>query len=193
MNGYRIRSAVPDDAAQIARIYGYYVENTAVSFEYLPPTEDEIRSRILRYRQRYPYLCAEQDGALVGFAFAHAFRERPAYDYAAETSIYIRHDMRRSGVGRLLYDALEAGLKGMGVTNLYACIAVPDGDDPHLTNASPLFHERLGYRVCGTFYNCGRKFGRWYTMIWMEKIIGGFADDPPPLVPYPAVENEITP
>ena len=184
MSGYHIRSAVPDDAAQLLDIYGHYVENTAVSFEYEPPEEAEFRERIVRYRSRYPYLCAEKDGRIDGFAFAHAFRERPAYDYAAEVSIYIRSEVRRTGLGKLLYTALEDALKGMGVTNLYACIAVADDGDPYLTNASPLFHEHMGFRVCGTFFNCGRKFGRWYTMIWMEKIIGEYTDDPPPLIPY---------
>lgn len=184
MSGYHIRNAAPEDAAALREIYRYYVEHTAVSFEHEPPTQEEFRGRIERCQRRYPYLCAEHDGGIAGFAFAHAFRERAAYDYAAEVSIYIRRDMRRKGVGRLLYTALEDALKQMGVTNLYACIAVPDGDDPYLTDDSPRFHERLGYHPCGAFHNCGRKFDRWYTMIWMEKIIGAYADDPAPLIPY---------
>ena len=185
MEAFHIRRALPEDAAQLLAIYRWYVENTAVSFEHEPPTEEEFRARICYYSRRYPYLCITEGDVIVGFAFAHAFRERAAYDYSAETTIYLRHDMRRRGAGRMIYTALEDELKKMGVTNLYACIAVPDGDDPHLSPASPLFHEKLGFTTCGTFRNCGRKFGRWYTMIWMEKIIGEFADDPPALIPYP--------
>jgi len=187
MEEYTIRIAEPGDAAELLGIYRYYVENTAVSFEHQPPTVEEFRARICYYRRKYPYLCILQGDVIVGFAFAHAFRERAAYDYAAETTIYLRHDMRRRGAGRLIYTALENELKRMGVTNLYACIAVPDGEDPHLSSASPLFHERLGFHTCGTFQNCGRKFGRWYTMIWMEKIVGEFDDNPSPLIPYPAL------
>lgn len=184
MEKYTIRSVTSDDAAELLNIYRWYVENTAVSFEHEPPTEEEFLARIRYYQRRYPYLCITQGDVIVGFAFAHAFRERAAYDYAAETTIYLRHDMRRRGAGRAIYTALEEELGKMGVTNLYACIAQPDDDDPYLTNDSPLFHERLGFRKCGTFFNCGRKFGRWYTMIWMEKIIADFSDSPQPLIPY---------
>ena len=180
-----IRRATPDDAAAIAAIYAYYVKNTAVTFENEPPGAEEIRERIETYSRRYPYLCITQGDTIIGFAFAHHFRERPAYDYAAEVSIYLHHDHRRGGAGTLIYSALENELKKMGVKSLYACIAVPGGDDPHLTNASPLFHEKCGYHLCGTFRNCGRKFNKWYDMIWMGKIIGDFSDDPQPLIPYP--------
>ncbi len=190
MNDYIIRTVTPDDAARLLEIYRWYVENTAVSFEHTPPTVEEFRARICYYRRKYPYLCIIQGDTIVGFAFAHAFRERAAYDYSAETTIYLRHDMRRKGAGRLLYTALENELKKMGVTNLYACIAVPDGEDPYLSPASPLFHEKLGFRTCGSFTNCGRKFGRWYTMIWMEKIVGEFREDPKPLIPYPEITGE---
>ena len=84
-----IRRATPDDAAAIAAIYAYYVKNTAVTFENEPPGAEEIRERIETYSRRYPYLCITQGDTIIGFAFAHHFRERPAYDYAAETSIYI--------------------------------------------------------------------------------------------------------
>lgn len=189
MQAYTIRPAAEDDAAELREIYRRYVENTAVSFEYEAPSTEEFRARIRAYSRRYPYLCVLREDEIIGFAFAHAFRERQAYDYAAETSIYLRPDQRRKGVGRLIYTALENELKKMGVTNLYACVAVPDGDDPHLTNDSPLFHEAMGFRTCGSFHHCGRKFGRWYTMIWMEKIIGDYADEPQPLIPYPMLAS----
>ena len=185
-----IRLATPDDAAQIAAIYAYYVENTAVTFELEPPAPDEIRRRIISYTRRYPYLCITQGDTVIGFAFGHAFRERRAYDYAAEVSIYLHRDHRRRGIGTRIYTALENELKKMGIKCLYACIAVPDGEDSYLSNASPLFHEKLGYRTCGTFHNCGRKFNKWYDMIWMEKIIGAFSDEPEPIVPYPEITDK---
>lgn len=189
MNTYTIRRATVQDATAIARIYRYYVENTAVTFEVEPPTEEEIGRRIAAYSARYPYLCIFEDNAMIGFAFAHAFRERPAYDYAAETSIYIRPDRRHKGVGTIIYQALENELRRMGVKTLYACIAIPDGEDARLSDASPLFHEKRDYRTCGRFENCGRKFGRWYTMVWMEKVIGEYTSDPAPLIPYPDLDD----
>ena len=189
MEDISIRLATPEDAVQLSEIYRYYVENTAVTFEYEAPSADEIRSRIVSYQKRYPYLCAEIRGEIVGFAFAHAFRERAAYDYSAETSVYIRRDMRRKGVGKRLYSALENELKKMGIINLYACVAIPENGDPYLSMDSPLFHEKMGYRLCGAFTNCGRKFGRWYTMIWMEKIIGEYADDPARVIPYVTISE----
>lgn len=181
MNNYTIRSVIPDDAPSLRGIYAYYVENTAVSFEYDVPTEEEFVRRIKSYQKNYPYLCICDGDEILGFAFAHALRERPAYDYSAETSIYLRYDCRHMGLGRLIYTALEEELKEMGVTNLYACIALPDGEDEHLSMDSPLFHKALGYARCGTFLRCGRKFGRWYTMIWMEKLIAPHVDEPKPL------------
>ena len=182
---HRIRTVRPEDAAELLDVYRYYVENTAVTFEYEPPTEDEFRARIVSASARYPYLCIEDESGIRGFAFAHHFRERPAYDYGVEVTIYLRHDCRHKGLGRAIYTALEHELRRMGVRVLYACIAVPDGEDGKLSMDSPRFHEALGYRVCGEFRNCGYKFGRWYTMVWMEKIIGDFPEKPAPLIPYP--------
>ena len=179
-----IRTATADDAAALLAIYSYYVEHTAVTFEYEPPTLEEFRARILATLPKYPYLVIEQDGDILGFSFAHAFRERPAYDYSVETTIYIRHDVRRSGCGRAIYTALEDALRRMGVTNLYACVGYAETEDAYLTNASPRFHERMGYKTCGMFRNCGYKFGSWYSMIWMEKIIGDYTDAMPPLKPF---------
>lgn len=189
MNDYIIRSATVDDAPTLLNIYSYYVENTGVTFEYEPPTLDEFRSRIASTLPKYPYLCILRGDEILGFAFAHAFRERPAYDYSVETTIYIRHDVRGEGCGRAVYTTLEEALRKMNVTNLYACVGYADQEDEYLTNASPKFHERMGYRTVGKFYNCGYKFGRWYSMIWMEKIIGEFTPDPEPIIPYPAVTN----
>lgn len=184
MPAYTIRTATADDAAALLSIYAYYVEHTAVTFEYTPPSVDEFRASILSVLPKYPYLVVEQSGELLGFAFAHAFRERPAYDYAVETTIYIRHDFRGRGCGRAVYAALEDELSRMGVTNLYACVGCTDAPDEYLTDASPRFHERMGFKTCGIFRSCGYKFGRWYSMIWMEKIIGAYRSPMPPLNSY---------
>ena len=92
-------------------------------------------------------------------------------DCSAELTVYLRPDVRRRGYGRMLYTELEARLKAMGVRRAYACIAIPNGDDPYLTMDSPRFHEKMGYRRVGFFENCAEKFGRDYSMAWYEKVL----------------------
>lgn len=187
-----IRQACAGDVPALLEIYAYYVRRTAATFEYEPPTEEEFFARITSAQRRYPYLVLLCGNEIMGFAFAHAFRERPAYDYSVENTVYLRPDARHMGYGKALYTALERELKRMGVKNMYACVAVPDGEDAHLSDDSPRFHEAMGYSVCGRFTNCGYKFGRWYTMVWMEKRIGDFSDQPEPLIPYPTLCSEKT-
>ena len=96
-----------------------------------------------------------------------------------ETTIYVRRECRGMGVGRKLYESLEQSLKAMGICNLNACIAYTPHEDPHLTNDSMFFHEKMGYKMVGTFHQCGYKFGSWYDMIWMEKLIAAHEQDQP--------------
>lgn len=168
----QIRSATPKDAAGLLEIYAYYVEHTAITFEYDVPSLEEFRDRIENTLAKYPYLVLEEEGKIVGYAYAGVFKNRAAYCYSCETSIYIDREKRRQGYGRILYEALEEKLKAIGIKNLYACIGVPVSDDPYLTKDSEFFHRRLGYTKVGSFHKCGYKFGRWYDMIWMEKFIG---------------------
>ena len=173
-----IRDVRPADAEALLGIYAWYVDHTAVSFEYEAPTLGEFRARMAAAAGRYPWLVAEEDGRLVGYACAGPFKGRAAYDWSCETTIYLRRDCRGRGIGRRLYLALEAALGSMGVRNLYACIAFPDPEDEFLTLDSPRFHERMGYARVGRFRRCASKFGRWYDMIWMEKHIGEHEPEP---------------
>ena len=169
----QIRKATPHDAAALLAIYAPYVEKTAITFEYDVPTEAEFRQRIEDISSRYPYLVAEDEtGQAVGYAYASAFKERAAYQWAVETSIYVDEQQKHQGIGRLLHDALEAALRRQGILNMNACISYIDPEDEYLTLDSVLFHSRLGYHQVAHFHQCGRKFGRWYDMIWMEKMIG---------------------
>ncbi|MCM1254285.1 MAG: GNAT family N-acetyltransferase [Clostridium sp.] len=172
MNDITIRPADIKDAADILKIYEYYVKETAISFEYNVPTLDEMKARITKTLRKYPYFAAVHNNQVIGYAYAGAFIGRAAYDYSAELTIYIDKDSHGCGIGRKLYEALEDALKKMGVTNLYACIGYPDAEDEYLNFNSANFHAHMGYTKCGEFYKCGYKFGRWYHMIWMEKIIG---------------------
>ena len=187
MNTLTIRAAALEDAAALLAIYAPYVEKTAITFEYAVPSPGEFAGRIARTLERYPYLAAESEGEILGYAYAAPFKERAAYDWAVETTVYVREDVKRQGVGRELYGALERCLAAQGILNLNACIACPEREDEYLTRDSAEFHRRLGYRTAGEFRQCGCKFGRWYGMVWMEKHIGPHPADPPPVKSVPAV------
>ena len=167
-----IRSAAERDAERLLEIYAYYVENTAISFEYDTPDLDAFRKRIAHTLETYPYLVLEADGVIQGYAYAGVFKGRAAYDHCCEVTIYLDHDAKGNGYGRALYMALEDALKKMGIINLYACIGDPVFEDEYLTKNSEHFHQHMGYTRVGEFHQCGYKFGRWYNMIWMEKMIG---------------------
>ena len=172
MKEVRIRIATIEDAKELLEIYGPYVENTAITFEYEVPSQDEFKKRIENILNKYPYLVAENQGEIVGYAYASSFHSRAAYQWSVETSIYIKQDQRNSGVGKALYQELERILKLQNILNLNACIAYPETEDEYLTKNSVEFHEHLGYRMVGEFHKCGYKFDRWYNMVWMEKHIG---------------------
>lgn len=171
MSNITIRSATPGDAAAIWSIYRYYVEHTAISFEITMPTQEQIRQRIEKVLCGFPYLVAELNGKVIGYAYAGHFIPREAYYHCAEVSIYISRENHRSGIGRMLYDALIGQLRDQGITQIYACIGVPEIEDEYLTNNSAQFHAHMGFREVGRFCNSGKKFDRFYHMIWMEKLI----------------------
>ena len=181
-----IRFAKESDAAALLEIYRPYIEETSITFETEVPSEAEFAGRIRETLEKFPYLVYEEDGEILGYAYTGQLGSRAAYAWAAETSIYLRQDCRRGGLGTRLYHALEDASRAQHVQVLYACIAAPTGaDDPHLSRASIDFHTRLGYVVAGTFHRCGYKFGTWYDVVWMEKRL---SDDavPPAVVPYSA-------
>ena len=183
-NNLTIRPVTVNDAEDLLAIYRYYVERTAISFEYDVPTVEEFRGRIAHIIEKYPYFAAVRDGRIIGYAYAHPFVGRAAYDWSAELTIYIDRDCRHSGAGRVLYEALEQALHRMGVLNLYAGIGHTDTEDAYLTNNSEQFHAHMGFATVGLFQKCGYKFGQWYDMIWMEKIIGEHGKNQPPITPF---------
>jgi len=167
-----IRVADLDDTAAMLSIYAPYVQKTAITFDYEVPTLEEFTEKITRLLKKYPVLVAETAAGIVGYAYADTFKNKPAYDWAVETTIYVAEDCKKMGIGRLLYDELERLLKAQNIVNLNACIAYPEEEDEYLTKDSVRFHEKLGYRMVGEFRQCGYKFNRWYHMVWMEKHIG---------------------
>lgn len=190
MSTITIRTAALDDAAALLAIYAPYVEQTAITFEYEVPSLEEFRGRIAHTLRRYPYLVAEENGEILGYAYTGPFGERAAYSWAVETSIYLRQDIRGKGLGKRLYQALEDVSRAQHVQSLYACIAYPDADDAHLSGNSVAFHAHLGYTTVGRFPHCGYKFGTWYNMTWMEKTLGDHAVPPAAFVPFPELSEK---
>ncbi len=177
-----IRPATEADAQALLDIYAPYVIDTAITFEYEAPTVAEFARRIGDILQKYPYLVAVRQGQTVGYAYASPLKNRAAYDWAVETTIYLEQGCRGGGVGRALYQALEQELARRNILNLYACIATSQEQDAHLSDASVRFHERMGYRQAGYFNRCGYKFGRWYDVVWMEKLLGEHTPNPKPVL-----------
>ncbi len=160
-----IRLATPDDAEAILRIYRPYIENTLITFECEVPSVEEFRERIATILKRHPYLVAETEHGIIGYAYASDFKSRSAYDWSVETSIYIDREWQGCGIGTALYRALEDWLKSQNIINLYACITWPNP-------RSIRFHRSFHYRKIAHFRNCGYKKKKWCSVIWMTKAIG---------------------
>ena len=182
-----IRFATPADAEALVAIYAPYILKTAITYEYEIPSTAEFTHRIETYSVKYPYLVAELDGTPVGYAYACPLGSRPAFDWAVETTIYIREDCKGMGIGKALYEKLESILRSMGIRTMTAAVASVDHEDPYLTNASIAFHLRMGFTPVGTFHNAGCKFGRWYDLTWLEKAIGEYEGEPP----HPKTVHEV--
>ncbi len=177
-----IRMAVAEDIPNLLEIYAPYVKNTAVTFEYDVPSVEEFTQRMNSVLKKYPYLVAILDQTIVGYAYASPFHSRAAYMWAAELSVYVHEKYHRLGIGRALYHEMERRLKKQNVTNLNACIAYPNPK-------SIAFHEKEGYHMVGHFSKCGYKLGRWWDMVWMEKIIGSHDIPPKPWKHYEPETN----
>lgn len=157
-----IRIASELDVPAMLAIYSPYVENTTVSFEYDVPGPDVFLQRFRSITAQFPWLVWEENGRVLGYAYAAKPFERAGYSWCAEPSIYLHPDARGRGIGRRLYAVLEAILEKQGYCVLYSLIT---GEN----HASVRFHQKCGYFTLMEMPECGRKFGRWLSLIWMEK------------------------
>lgn len=184
-----IRLAEKGDAEALVKIYRPYVENTAVSFEYETPSVSEFESRILDTLENYPYLVAVELDKIVGYAYASSFHTREAYKHSAELSIYLDEKYRKKGIGRALYSKLEEILLKQNVYMIHACIASPEQEDSYLTRDSELFHRKMGFQLAGRHEKCGYKFGNWYSVIWMDKLICENRENPEAFIPFSRLDK----
>jgi L-amino acid N-acyltransferase YncA len=175
-----LRPATADDAPGIARIYAPFVSESVVSFESVAPTAEEIESRIATNTERYPWLVCALDET-VGYAYATSHRERGAYRWSVDVSVYVDPDHHRCGIARALYTALFALSREQGLFNAYAGIALPNP-------ASTGFHESMGFEPVGTYHGVGYKRGNWHDVRWYEKTLGDRPVDPDPPVAFPNLD-----
>ena len=171
MNDFVIREVRVEDAERLVEIYSYYVLDTAVSFEYEVPGIEEFKDRIRKTKEKYPYLVCLKDNRIIGYVYAGTYSTREAYFWTVTTSIYIDKDYRRHHVGSLLYQALEEELKKQGVINLLAGVAYSDEEDEYLSHDSCKFHLKEGYSEVAHMKSVGKKFDRWYDLLWYQKKI----------------------
>lgn len=164
MNPPLIRSATLDDAPALLEIYRPFIENTAVSFETQVPTVDEFAARVEKALNGWAWLVAEVDGQIAGYAYGGTHRERAAYRWSVETSVYLHSDFHRRGIARLLYSQLFDVLAEKGYCNAYAGATLPN-------DASIGFHRSMGFEWVGVFKRVGWKFGRWHDVAWMQRVL----------------------
>ncbi|BBA92740.1 GNAT family N-acetyltransferase [Streptococcus ruminantium] len=157
-----IRSVRPSDVEELVAIYSPYVEETVITFETQVPTATEFADRIEKILEKFPYLVAEEEGRILGYAYASTYYPRAAYDWTVELSIYISQKARGQGIGNLLYSHLEKELIARGFKNFLACISLPNP-------ASLALHEKMGYKQVAHLKKVGYKFGNWHDIVWLQK------------------------
>lgn len=177
-----LRVAREEDAPGLLGIYAPYVEQTVVSFEYTAPTVEEFARRIRETLARHPYLVWEEEGRPLGYAYAHPYAARPAYQWSAELTVYLRQDARGKGLGSRLYGALFDVLRLQGVRTVYGCVTAEN-------QASVAMHHALGFQEAGRFHQVGFKQGRWLDVLWLEREIAPHRESPQPLIPFPQLDR----
>ena len=166
-----IRIATPEDAAGILDIYAPYISNTSFTFETDIPSMEEFAARIKSYLINWPWLVAETNGKITSYAYASRHRERTAYQWSVESSVYIHDDFQMAGLGRVLYTTLFEILKRQGFNNMYAVINLPN-------DKSVAFHERLGFQYFATYEKVGYKLGKWKNVGWWRLSVNEYGDEP---------------
>ena len=181
-----IRLATPDDAKGILSIYAPYIKNTSFSFETETPSIEEFSERIRTYLINWPWLVCEIDGMIAGYAYSTRHRERTAYQWCTESSVYIHDDFQRAGIARALYTALFEILKKQGFRNVYAVINLPN-------DKSVAFHESCGFEYFATYEKVGHKLGKWKNVGWWRLSINEYGDEPAAPVKFAELDKDFLP
>lgn len=166
-----IRFVNATDAEELLNIYRPFIKNTTTSFETTVPSIEEFKNRIINVTQKFPWLVAEINSNITGYAYASRHRERDAYQWSVEASAYVHPQYYRQGVAGLLYNKLFTLLKAQGFINAYAGIALPN-------DASVGFHTSSGFKPVGVYEKIGFKHGAWHDVLWMVKYINEHTINP---------------
>jgi phosphinothricin acetyltransferase len=177
-----IRIATDADASSILDIYAPYIQNTSYTFETDVPTINSFKERINSYLQNWPWLVCEINGVIAGYAYAGRHRERIAYQWSIESSVYVHDDYQQAGVGNGLYTALIQILKTQGYRNLYAVINLPN-------DKSVFFHEKLGFEYFATYKNVGYKLGKWKNVGWWQLQLNEYSYEPSPPIKFSEMDK----
>ncbi|EZP32680.1 N-acetyltransferase [Pseudomonas sp. MWU12-2115] len=179
---YNVRVATPADASAIQAIYAPMVLDTVISFELIPPTVDEMAARIAATLPTYPYLVAEVEDKVVGYAYASQHRAREAYRWSVDVTVYIDPAVHRKGIGRALYQRLLPLLEKQGFHAAYAGIALPNP-------GSIGIHETLGFTHIGTYPEVGFKHDQWHSVGYWRKPLCAVTP-PNEIIPFSEVKGE---
>ncbi len=171
-----IRTATEEDANQLIDIYKPYIENSTTSFEYDVPSLDDFKQRISDITIKYPYIIMVDGAKILGYAYAHEYKDRDAYQWTVEVSVYLSKNAQGRGIGSKLYNYLEEYLCRQHVVNIMACIT---GDN----KTSIAFHEHMGYKTVGQFKKVGFKNNQWLDIYWLEKQISSSVS-PEAFIPF---------
>ncbi len=184
MSTVHFRRATEDDVVSILAIYAPYVTDSAITFEYDVPSEEEFRQRIRTISAEYPYFVCESDGQIIGYAYAHRHMERAAYQWNAEISIYIRQGFTGKGLGKTMCQALIDLLRLQGIRNVFSCVTIPNERSAHL-------HHSMEFSTEGIFQNAGYKCGKWQTIAWFRKNIAPYTNEPAPFLPISRIDRQL--
>jgi len=178
-----LRTATAADAEGILAIYAPYIENTSFTFETDVPTIGSFAERINTYLVNWPWLVCEVNGIIAGYAYAGRHRERTAYQWSVESSVYIHDEFQRKGIAQALYSALFEILKKQGFNNVYAVINLPN-------DKSVAFHENCGFKYFTTYEQVGYKLGKWKNVGWWRLVVNEFGDEPAAPVKFAELDKD---
>ena len=184
MSTVHFRRVTEEDVVPILAIYAPYVTDSAITFEYDVPSEEEFRQRIRTISAEYPYFVCESDGQIIGYAYAHRHMERAAYQWNAEISIYIRQGFTGKGLGKTMCQTLIDLLRLQGIRNVFSCVTIPNERSAHL-------HHSMEFSTEGIFQNAGYKCGKWQTIAWFRKNIAPYTNEPAPFLPISRIDRQL--
>ena len=179
---YIVRLAEEKDYAAILEIYAPFITDTAITFEIDVPVLSEFSMKIEDILRGYPWLMCEWNNQVVGYAYASRHRDRAAYQWSVESSVYVSPGLHKKGVGRALYAVLFELLSLQGFVHVYAGITLPNVK-------SEKFHETIGFTDLGTYTNIGYKLGAWHSVKWMELSLSTCKQSPPTPTPFSELRN----